>query len=103
MMEAKFAKLQEERAKKSGMGFKSFEDAWTNLTQEEEDYYRSKYPPEERYQTMKELYYFHDSSSYMRFGDNRLDNEGCNSDACIPECDFYPEHGRIEYDGQITH
>jgi hypothetical protein len=52
---------------------------------------------------MKEIYYFHDSSSYMRYGDSRSDNHGCNSDACIPECEYYPEEGRIEYGGRVTH
>ncbi len=104
MMERKFAKLREERAKNSGLqGLKAEEYAWINLSQEEIDYYRSKSTPEARYQTMKEMYYFHDSSSYMRFGDNRLDNYGCNADACIQECPFYLETGRIEDDGRITH
>lgn len=104
MMERKFARLREERAKNSGLqGLKADEYAWLNPSQEEIDYYRSKSTPEQRYQTMKEMYYFHDSSSYMRFGDTRLENYGCTADACIPECDFYPETGRIEDDGRVTH
>lgn len=104
MMERKFAKLREERAKNYGLpGLKADEYAWTHASQEEIDYYRSKRTPEQRYREMKEMYYFHDSSSYMRFGDNRTQNDGCNADTCIPECDFYREFGRIEDDGTITH
>lgn len=104
MMERKFAKLREERAKNSELrGLKADEYAWLNPSQEEIDYYRSKSTPEERYQELKEMYYFHDSSAYMRFGDNRPDIDGCTSDACTPQCNFYPETGRIEDDGRITH
>ena len=101
-MEARFAKLREERAKNSiYTGYKAYEDAWVNMTQEEIEYYRSKITPEERYQTMKETYYFHETSSYMT-GDTRADRYGCNADECISECDFYPEYGRIDNDGNIT-
>lgn len=104
MMERKFARLREERAKNSGLqGLKADEYAWINKSQEEIDYYRSKRTPEERYKEMKEMYYFHDSSSYMRYGDNRIENDGCNADACVLGCDFYPETGRIEDDGRVTH
>jgi len=41
-MEAKFAKLREERAKKTGsMDCKMAEDVLGNMTQEEIDFYRS--------------------------------------------------------------
>jgi hypothetical protein len=83
-------------------GYEAYEDAWVNMTQEEIDYYRSKTTHEERYQTLKETWYFHETSSYMT-GDTSLDRYGCNADACISECDFYPEYGRIENDGHITH
>jgi hypothetical protein len=104
MMQRKFAKEREERVKNSKYtGFKAYEDAWLNRSQEELQYYRSKISPEDRYQNMKEIYYFHDSSSYMKYGDNREDNYGCTADACIPECPFYPKSGRIEEDGTVTH
>lgn len=103
-MKAKFAKLREERMKKNaGVEYKTPEDPLDTMTQEEIDYYKSKVTPEERYQTMKEMYYFHDSSSYMRFGDCRPDNYGCNADACIPECEYYPDLGLIEDEGSVTH
>jgi hypothetical protein len=103
-MEAKFGKLREERAKKTDNMDDKTADVLGNMTQEEIDYYKCKFTPEERYQTMKEIYYFHDSSSYMRFGDNRSDNYRCNADACIPEFEYYPEDGRIEEDdGTVTH
>ena len=104
LIEARFAKLREERAKNSiYSGYKAYEDAWVNMTQEEIEYYRSKITPEERYQTMKEIYYFHDSSAYMKSGGNGPETHGCNSDECISECDFYLEYGRIEDDGTVTH
>ncbi len=61
-----------------------------------------KITAEERYQSMKEMYYFHDSSSHMRFGDDIPDNYGCRYHACIPECKYYPETGRIEEDVNQT-
>ena len=92
IMESRVAKLGEERAKNSFYtGYKAYEDAWVNMTQEEISYYRSKITPEERYQTIKEMYYFHETSSYMT-GDSSPDRYGCNADACISECDFYPEY-----------
>ena len=104
MIEGRFAKLREERAKNSTFaGYKAYEDAWINMTQEEIDYYRSKITPEERYQTIKEMYYFHDSSAYVKSGSNGPETYGCNSEACIQECDFSPETGRVEDDGHITH
>ena len=66
------------------------------------DYYRSKITPEERYQTLKETWYFHKTSSYMT-GDTSTDRYGCNADVCIPECDFSPDHGRIDVDGNVSH
>lgn len=51
--------------------------------------------PEERYQKMKEAWYFHDSSWYMRH-DNGYDGYGCNNGVCIPECRYYSKEGRIE-------
>jgi hypothetical protein len=51
--------------------------------------------PEERYQQLKEEWYFHDSSWYMRH-DNGYDGYGCNNGVCVPECRYYPEEGRIE-------
>jgi hypothetical protein len=53
--------------------------------------------PEERYQNMKEAWYFHESSWYMRH-DNGYDGHGCNNGVCIPECRYYAEQGRIEDD-----
>lgn len=62
LVEARFAKLREERAKNSNfMGYKAYDDAWVNMTQEEISYYRSKITSEERYQTIKEMYYFHEA------------------------------------------
>jgi hypothetical protein len=40
------------------------------------------------YQTMKEEYYFHDSSWYMRNA-NGYDGKGCTGDSCIPECEYF--------------
>ncbi len=79
---------------------KAYEDAWVNMSEEEIGYYRSKITPEERYQTLKETWYFHETSSYTT-GDTNADRYGCNADACISECDFYPEYGRIENDGHV--
>lgn len=97
LMEAKFARQRGLRAKLSD-GMDDSYDVFDSMTDEEKQYWKNRYTQEERYQTMKEMYYFHDSSSYMRFGDTRPDNYGCNSDACIPECDFYPATGNLDQD-----
>jgi hypothetical protein len=50
--------------------------------------------PEERYQTKKAKFMFHDLSCYMR----KLGEEdyGCTGAGCIPECRYYAKYGRIE-------
>ena len=55
--------------------------------------------PEDRYQDKKKVWYFHESSWYMR-RHNGYDGHGCNNGECIPECRYYPEFGRIE-DGEV--
>jgi hypothetical protein len=56
-----------------------------------------KVPPEDRYRAMKEAWYFHPTSWYMRRKDGGgYDGIGCNGKACVPECKFYPQTGRIE-------
>lgn len=51
-----------------------------------------------RYRAMKEAYYFHKSSSYMR---NSNDGQGCKWMKCIPECEYYAEEGKLRKDGKI--
>ena len=59
-----------------------------------------KISPEERYQLKKSNRFFHKTSSYM-LGLSADDwSKGCHDDQCIPECEYYPEYGRIE-DSQI--
>jgi hypothetical protein len=50
--------------------------------------------PEDRYQSKKANFLFHDLSCYMR----KLGEEdyGCTGAGCIPECRYYPKYGRIE-------
>ena len=71
------------------------------MTQEEKDYYIKKslrIPPEQRYQRKKAHWYWHESSWTWRGLDTTgYDGQGCNQfTGCIPECQFYPEYGRIE-------
>jgi hypothetical protein len=96
--EARFAKLRGARAKANKYGEKSYEDLWDNMTQEELDYYKQKHletSPEQRYQKLKEAWYFHNLSWCMRHEDG-YDGIGCNLGECVPECRFYPNEGRIE-------
>jgi hypothetical protein len=71
------------------------------ITQEELDYalrLKLRESPEQRYQDKKSNFLFHDLSCYMKgLGE---EDHGCNGRSCIPECEYYPEHGRIE-DEQI--
>ena len=76
------------------------EDVDETVTQDELDFGLKRWlrkTPEERYQEEREDRYFHELSCYMR-GLSIIDNydKGCNDQRCIPECRFYPEHGRIE-------
>ena len=105
-IEARFAKLREARAKATdAFGNKTYEDVWVTLSQEELEYYKRKNlerSPEERYQIKKWHWYFHKSSWYMRGVKNGYDGQGCCDGVCIPECQFYPEYGRIE-DEEVLH
>jgi hypothetical protein len=59
-----------------------------------------KLSPEGRYQMMKEAWYFHKSSWYMRES-NGYDGYGCNQFGCIPECRYYPQKGRMEENEKV--
>jgi hypothetical protein len=52
-----------------------------------------KLTPEERYQMLKEQWYFHDSSYEMR-GANGYDGQGCNQHGCISTCKYFAKEGR---------
>ena len=76
------------------------EDTDETITQDELDFGLKRWlrkTPEQRYQEEREDRYFHELSCYMR-GLSIINNydKGCNDQRCIPECRFYPEHGRIE-------
>jgi hypothetical protein len=51
--------------------------------------------PEERYQSEKERWYFHECSSYDGVSGG-CKGFGCTSWQCIPECRYYADKGRIE-------
>ena len=99
-MEAKFAKLREERSKETdAFGNKTYEDVWDEITDEELDYYKGKWlrvSPEERYKKLKNDWYCHESSWHARKL-NGYDKMGCNQfSGCVPECRYFPEQGRID-------
>ncbi len=52
---------------------------------------------EERYQMMKQNWFFHPSSWYMRH-DKGYDGQGCHNGVCVSECRYYPLQGRLEED-----
>lgn len=99
IMERKFAKLREGRAKKTDIsGGKTYEDVWDNIFDEELNYYKGKWlklSPEERYQILNNEWSSHDSSFYHR-GLYMYDGEGCNDQTFISSCRYYPKEGRIE-------
>ena len=96
----RFAYYRAARARLTdAFGNKTCEDVWDCITQDELDYYlkmRLRIPPEQRYQSQKREWYFHESSWYMRGVVSGYDGKGCNNGVCVPECRYYPHIGRIE-------
>jgi hypothetical protein len=75
------------------------------ITQDELDFglkrILTKVSPEQRYQAKKSSFLFHDLSCYMNHINDHDYNEdgslkGCTGEGCIPQCEYYPETGRIE-------
>jgi hypothetical protein len=95
----RFANYRLARAKHTIGGTKTYQDVWNSITQDELDYYLKallRVSPEQRYQAIRKKPWFHEGSWDMR-GVNGYDGKGCNQfTGCVPECRFYPEHGRIE-------
>ncbi len=100
-IQARFAKLREARAKKTdAFGNKTYEDAWDNITEEEEEYYRRKsreVDPAVRYQELKAAWWSHSSCWYNR-GIRGYDGKGCNAGVCVPECRYFAPNGRVEFE-----
>jgi hypothetical protein len=88
------------RAKKTAPAIGlTYEDVYDTITQEELDWelrQQLKVSPEDRYQHEKKHWYSHPSSWYKRVPHRGYDGKGCTGQACIPECRFYHEAGRIE-------
>jgi hypothetical protein len=62
------------------------------------------YTPEERYQQMKEAYYFHESFMEMEkldYWEDRAKAKYCTGFQCIRDCLYFQENGRIE-DEQVV-
>jgi len=82
-IEARFAKMREERKKTMGP------DGWKYETPEEDAYYMQKElkePPESRYKYFKDAPYWHSPENV---------NHSHNG-PCAPECPFSEPNGRIE-------
>ena len=73
------------------------------ITQDELDFglkRQLKMSPEECYQLTKSNRFCHKQGSFYRELSADDWTKGCHNDQCIPECEYYPEYGRIE-DSQI--
>lgn len=80
------------------------DSAYLYTTQDELDFILKrelKISPEQRYQDKKANFLFHDLSCYMNHINDYDYNDdgslkGCTGEGCVPECQYYPEYGRIE-------